>query len=61
MTRVLQTMATHSAPTSHPLVQICAIPENSFIIKEWENARTARDYTMHFVVLSYEQGRGIIP
>ena len=31
------------------------------IMKEWENARTARDYTMHFAVLSHEKGRGIIP
>ena len=46
----------------HTLLCECvAISETSFIIKKWENARTARDYTMHFVVLSHEQGREIIP
>ena len=52
-----QAMAMATAHQLHTLLCECvAIPETSFIIKEWENAQTARDYTMHFVVLSYEQG-----
>ena len=41
------------------LCECVAMPETSFITKEWENSRTAPHYTMHFVVLSHEQGRGI--
>ena len=52
-------------PIAHQLhtlfCECVAIPETSFIIKEWENARTARDYTMHFVVLPHEEDRGTIP
>ena len=35
------------------------MPETSFItnFKEWENARNAPHYTMHFVVLSHEHDR----
>ena len=51
MTRVF-TGYGYTARQLHTLLCECvAIPDTSFIIKEWENARTARDYTMHFVVL----------
>ena len=51
----------YTARQLHTLLCECvAIPKTSFI-RRWEDAPTARDYTMHFVVLSHEQGRGIIP
>ena len=51
----------HIAHQLHTLFCECvAIPETSFIIKELEIARTARDYTMHFVVLYQGNFQAII-
>ena len=49
----------HIARQLYTLLSECvAMAETSFITKEWENARNALHQTMHFVVLSHEQGRG---
>ena len=51
----------HIARQLHTLLCECvAIPGTIFITnKEWENARNARHYTMHFVVLSHDPSRSI--
>ena len=59
MTRVFTGYAViHCAPIHTLLCECVVMPETSFITKEWENARNAPHYTMHFVVPSHEQGRG---